>query len=113
MIMAVMILGIALGACVMSFSLAMRSVNTAANQMTALHYARIQIEALRTNHFSATALNPGTYAISNANFTGTCVISNVDTWTKNISMSVPYRKRVRSGYSTNILVTSFGLTLHP
>ena len=111
-VVAVMILGIALGACVMSFSMAMRVTGTAGNQMTALHIARDQLETLRTYTFSSSVLNAGTYAFTNGTFTGSYVISNVNSATKDITVRVLYLNRIRGGYSTNSLVTSMTSTLH-
>jgi prepilin-type N-terminal cleavage/methylation domain-containing protein len=110
---AVMILGIALGACVMSFSMAMRATATAGNQMAALHVARDQLETLRTYSFGSSVLNAGTYAFTNGTFTGSYVISNVNSATKNVTVNVAYINRIRRGYSTNTLVTSLTSTLHP
>ena len=112
-VLSVMILGISLGACLLSFTQGMRGVNTASNQMTSLHYARNQLEGLRTNSFSSSALTAGTYSISNANYTGNYVVTNLDIWTKNITVNIAYRNRLRGGYTTNSLVTSITTTLHP
>jgi prepilin-type N-terminal cleavage/methylation domain-containing protein len=112
-VIAVLILGIALGACVLSFSMAMRTVGTAGTQMAALHIARDQLETLRTYSFSNSVLNAGTYAFTNSSFIGSYTISNVNSATKNITVNVPYINRIRRGYSTNTLVTSVTSTLHP
>ena len=112
-VMAVMILGIALGACVLSFSMAMRSVNTASNQMAAMHAARYELEALRTNSFSSTVLNAGgPYPFTN-DFVGNYTVSNVNSATKDVTVNVWYLNRIHRGYSTNTLVTSLVSTLHP
>ena len=116
-VLAVMILGIALGACVLSFSMAMKSVGTASNQMAALHYARDQLEVLRTNSFTATALNAGTGTIPTnstiyGNLYGSYTVSNVNPATKDITMRVSYPNRIRGGVSTNTLTTSVVSTLH-
>jgi len=113
-VMAVMILGIALGACVLSFSMAMRSVNTAANQMAALHAARDELETLRTNSFSSSSnLTAGVTRQFTNTFAGTYTVSNVDSATKNVTVSVWYLNRIHHGYSTNTLTTSLVSTLHP
>jgi len=112
-VMAVMILGIALGACVLSFSMAMRSVSTAGNQMAALHAARDQLEVLRTNRFSSTTLNAGgPYPFTNT-FAGTYSVTSIDSATKNVTVNVWYLNRIHRGYSTNTLTTSLVSTLHP
>ncbi len=103
--MATMIFGVAVGACVLSFSMGMRIVNTASNQMDSLQDVRSQMEMLRTNHFTSAALNAGSYSLSNANYTGNYVVTNVDAWTKNITVNVVYVNRIRGGNSTNTLVT--------
>ena len=109
---AVTILGVALGACCMSFSFAMRAVKTAGNQMDSLQEARNQIETLRTYKFTNSVLNAGTYGISNQYFTGTYVITNVDSYTKDIYVNISYRNFLRGGNSTNTLYTSITKTLH-
>ena len=110
---ATMIFGVAVGACVLSFSMGMRIVNTASNQMDSLQDVRSQMEMLRTNHFTSAALNAGSYSLSNANYTGNYVVTNVDAWTKNITVNVVYVNRIRGGNSTNTLVTSLTPPLHP
>lgn len=110
--MAVTILGIALGACVLSFSMAMRTVNTAGNQMAALHAARDQLERLRTSSFSDSALNVGgPYQFTNT-FSGNYTVASVDSSTKNVTVNVWYLNRIHRGYSTNTLTTSLVSTLH-
>lgn len=110
--MAVTIMGIALGACILSFSMAMRSVNTASNQMAALHYAREQLEGLRTNSFSNLTSALKTNSVP-ANFTISYTISSVDSATKNLTVNVTYLNRLRRGVSTNTLTTTMVSTLHP
>jgi prepilin-type N-terminal cleavage/methylation domain-containing protein len=110
---ATMILGIALGACVLSFSMAMQIVDTTGKQMDTLHDARSQIEMLRTNHFTNVVFNAGTYAISNANYTGNYVVSNVNSWTKDITVNIAYQNRMTHRMSTNTLITSITTSLHP
>ena len=110
-VLAVMILSIALGACILSFSMAMRSVDTASNQMAALHYAREQLEGLRTNSFSDLSSSLKTNSLP-ANFTISYTISTVDSTTKNITVNVTYLNRLRGGVSTNSLTTSMVSTLH-
>jgi prepilin-type N-terminal cleavage/methylation domain-containing protein len=108
--LAVMILSIALGACILSFSMAMRTVGTASNQMAALHCARDQVEVLRTNSFSGVS---GSGAFTNGNLYGSYTVSSVNTSTKDITVSVWYLNRIHRGYSTNTLTTSMVSTLHP
>jgi prepilin-type N-terminal cleavage/methylation domain-containing protein len=113
-LVAVTIIGISLGACCLSFSLAMRAVSTSANQMDSLQDARNQIELLRTYSFTnATYLTAGTYIISNnPYYRGNYVVSNVDSWTKDITVNIVYQNRLRGGYSTNTLFSSITKTLH-
>ncbi len=112
-VMAVVILGLALGACILSFSMAMRAVNTAGNQMSALHACRDELENLRTYTLTnASTLNSGSHYFTN-NLTGTYVVSNVNTWTKIISVSVPYTNHIHGHFSTNTLTTTLVSTLHP
>ena len=121
-LVAVMILGIALGACVLSFSLAMRVSDTSRNQMFALHAARNQLECLRTNSYSSAALNVGTYQINPANSSSGfytnywgyyTVTANAYSGVKDITVGICYRNRIRGGVSTNTLTTSLSSTLHP
>ncbi len=112
-VMAVVILGMALGACILSFSMAMRAVNTAGNQMSALHASRDELENLRTYSLSnAATLTSGTHYFTN-NLTGTYVVSNVNTWAKIITVSIPYTNHIHGHFSTNTLTTTLVSTLHP
>ena len=106
-VLAVVILGIALGACILSFSMAMRAVNTASNQQVALHSARLEMETLRTFSLtnSTSPLTSGSHTFTNG-VVGTFVVSNVDTWTKNVTVNVPYLNHIHGGTSTNTLLTS-------
>ena len=81
--------------------------------MDALHDARNQVEMLRTNHFTNVVFTAGTYALSNANYVGNYVVSNVDSWTKNITVNIVYVNRIRGGKSTNTLITTLTSSLHP
>lgn len=112
-VMAVMILSIALGACILSFSMAMKTVGTASNQMAALHSARDGLEMLRTNAFSSAKLNPGgPWGFTNT-LIGSYTVTNINSSTKNITVNVWYLNRIHRGYSTNTLTTSMVSTLHP
>ncbi len=112
-VMAVIILGVALGACILSFSMAMRTVNTATNQMAAVHAARTELEGLRTYSLTnASSLTSGTHSFTN-NLTGTYVVSNVNTWTSIVTVSVPYTNHIHGKFSTNTLATTLVSTLHP
>jgi prepilin-type N-terminal cleavage/methylation domain-containing protein len=109
-VLAVMILSIALGACILSFSMAMRSVNTASNQMAALHYAREQLEGLRTNSFDSIS---GSGVFTNGNLYGSYTVSSVDSSTKNITVNVWYLNRIHRGFSTNTFTTTRTSALNP
>jgi prepilin-type N-terminal cleavage/methylation domain-containing protein len=112
-VMAVVILGMALGACILSFSMAMRTVNTAANQMAAVHSCRTELESLRTYSLTnASSLSSGSHSFTN-NLIGTYVVSNVNTWAKIITVSVPYTNHIHGKFSTNTLATTLASTLHP
>ena len=110
-VMAVIILGFAMGACMLSFSFAMKAVSTSGNQMAALHYARDQVEVLRTNLFTDLTTALPTNSVP-ANFTLWYSISSVDSATENITVNVSYLNRLRGGVSTNSLVTTMTSTLH-
>jgi len=128
-VLSAMILGIAVGACILSFSMAMRAVKTAGNQMTAVHSARDALESLRTNSFTSSALSVGTKSLTNACFPSgvSYTVSSVDASNRTVSVSVPYVNYVHrgystnasgtvlssAGYSTNTLVTLLSSTLHP
>lgn len=113
-VMSVVILGVALGACILSFSMAMRTVNTAANQMAAVHACRNELECLRTNSLtnSTSPLTVGSHAFTN-NLTGTFVVSSLNSYTKLITVSVPYTNHIHGKFSTNTLATVLVSTLHP
>jgi type II secretory pathway pseudopilin PulG len=114
-VLSAMILGIALGACILSFSMAMRAVKTAGNQMTALHSARDALETLRTNSFTSSALNVGTNSLTNACFPSgvNYIVTKVDASNRTVSVNVRYVNYIHRGYSTNTLVTLLSSTLHP
>ena len=114
-VMAVIILGMALGACILSFSMAMRIVNTAGNQQFAMHSARAELETLRTYSLtnSGSPLSSGTHVFTNGAFVGTFTVTNIDTWTKNVAVNVFYTNRIRYFIATNTLTTSLTSTLHP
>lgn len=111
-VIAVVILGITLGAGVMGYSMAMKTVYTGRNQIAALHYARDEMEGLRTYSFSNSVLNAGTRTISNATYTGYYTVTNLDSATKNIALGIYYKNSLRGGNSTNILTTTFTDTIH-
>jgi hypothetical protein len=94
--------------------MAMRAVNTASNQQVALHSARLEMETLRTFSLtnSTSPLTSGSHTFTNG-VVGTFVVSNVDTWTKNVTVNVPYLNHIHGGTSTNTLLTSLVSTLHP
>ena len=113
-VMAVVVLGLALGACVLSFSMAMRTVNTAGNQMAAVHACRTELECLRTYSLTnAASLTSGSGRAFTNNLTGTYSVSNVNAWTKIVTVSVPYTNHIRGKFSTNTLATVLVSTLHP
>lgn len=112
-VMSALIFGIGLGACIMSFSMGMRMVNTAGNQMVALHTARDVLESLRTNSFSSTALNAGSQTFSNAYFMVPYTVTSIDACNKTVAVSVKYLNKIHYGYSTNVLTTVISSTLHP
>lgn len=112
-VVAVIILGMALGACILSFSMAMQAVDTANNQMAALHACRGELENLRTYTLTnASTLTTGSHVFTN-NLPGTYVVSNVNTWTRIITVSVPYTNHIHGHFSTNTLATTLVSTLHP
>ena len=121
-LLAVMVLGIALGACVLSFSMAMKASDTSRNQMFALHAARYELECLRTNSYSSAALIANTYGIKTNNSSSGyytnywgyyTVANNAYVGIKDVTVGIYYRNRLRGGVSTNILTTSLSSALHP
>ena len=119
--LAMLVLGVALGACILSFSMAMRTVSTAGNQMAAVHAMRSEVEILRTNGIYTAPLKVGSYLWTNRTFTGSgtltfigsYTVTSLGTNTKNLSVSLPYRNFIRYGYTTNTLSTLIVSTLHP
>ena len=121
-VLAVMVLGIALGACVLSFSMAMKAADTSRNQMFALHAARYELECLRINSYNSATLNVGTNQINTNNWSSGyytnywgyyIVTNNAYAGVKDVTVGICYRNRLRGGVSTNILTTSLSNTLHP
>jgi prepilin-type N-terminal cleavage/methylation domain-containing protein len=119
--LAMLVLGVALGACILSFSMAMRTVSTSGNQMAAVHAMRSQVENLRTNGIYDAPLKAGTFYWTNRTFTGSGTLTFIGTYsvtvintnTKSISVSLPYRNFIGGGYTTNTLSTLMVSTLHP
>lgn len=113
-VISVVILGFALGACVLSFSMSMRTVYTAANQQIALHSVRTELETLRNQSLTnSSSLTAGTHSFTNGTIFGTYLVTNIDSCTKNITVSVLYTNKIHGGTSTNTLMTSLTSTLHP
>jgi prepilin-type N-terminal cleavage/methylation domain-containing protein len=116
--MAIVILGLSLSACVISFTMSMQAVKTAANQMAALHSARYELETLRTLSLTnSSSLNSGTYSFTNGNTIGTYTVSNLNSCTKNVTVNVLYRNYINhsitNNIATNSLATTLTSTLHP
>ena len=111
-VIASMALAIYLGAFILSFSMAMRMVNTASNQMTAVHTARDVLESLRTNSFGSANLSAGSHTFSNTYFTVPYSVTSIDACNKTVVVSVPFLNRIHRGSSTNTLTTVLSSTLH-
>lgn len=117
-----LVLGVALGACMLSFSMAMRTVSTAGNQMAAVHAMRSEVEILRTNGLFDPPLSAGTHSWTNTAYIGSGTLTVIGSYTVNsldytntkmISVSLPYRNFIRGGFTTNTLSTLMVSTLHP
>jgi prepilin-type N-terminal cleavage/methylation domain-containing protein len=112
------IFAICLSACVISFTMSMQAVKTGANQMAALHSARYELEVLRTNSLlSSSLLTAGTHSFTNGSVIGTYTVTNLNSCTKNVSVSVTYVNYINQAptacISTNTLTTTLTSTLHP
>jgi prepilin-type N-terminal cleavage/methylation domain-containing protein len=121
-VMAVAILGFALSACVLSFSMSEQAVFTAANQMAALHSARYELETLRTLSLTnSSSLNAGYHVFTNGTVAGTYTVSNLNSCTRSLVVTVNYLNYINhtnamstaKGASTNTLTTILTSTLHP
>jgi len=121
-VFSVMLLDIALGACVFSFTLAMNISGASRNKMYALHAARCQLECLRTNSYGATALSVGTHGITNSasagyytNYWGYYTVTANASYAgvKDITVAICYQNYPRDNIATNFLSTSLSQTLHP
>jgi type II secretory pathway pseudopilin PulG len=116
--LAIVILGVSLGACVISFTMSMQAVKTAANQMAALHSARYELETLRTLSLTnSSSLNSGTHSFTNGSVVGTYTVSNLNSCTRNVTVNVTYMNYINHALSNNIatntLATTLVSTLHP
>lgn len=116
--MAIMILGFSLSAAVLSFTMSMQGVKTAANQMAALHSARYELETLRTLSLTnSTLLNAGTHSFTNGSTIGTYTVTNLNSCIKNVTVNVTYMNYINhsltNNIATNTLVTTLSSTLHP
>ncbi len=117
-VLAIMILGFSLSACVISFTMSMQAVKTAANQMAALHSVRYELETLRTLSLTnSSSLNSGTHSFTNNGIVGTYTVTNLNSCTKNLTVNVTYMNYINHGLTNNIatntLVTTLASTLHP
>jgi type II secretory pathway pseudopilin PulG len=117
-LLAIMILGFSLSACVISFTMAMQAVKTGASQMAALHLARLELETLRTLSLTNSAsLNAGSYVFTNGSVIGTYTVTNLDSCTKNVAVSVTYtnyiNRSLANNIATNTLTATLTSTLHP
>jgi len=118
-VVAVLILALGLGASALTFNMAMRSVATNRNQMSALHYAREQIEFLRTLNWSDPALSPGTYNISTPDYSGFYAVSPGGTDVRNVTVSINLVNEMANptapgtnGLSQAVLTTAITRVLH-
>lgn len=117
-LLAIMILGFSLSACVISFTMSMQAVKTGANQMTALHSARLELETLRTLSLTnSSSLNAGTYVFTNGSAIGSYTVTNLNSCTKNVAVSVLYTNYINhsitNNIATNTLTATLTSTLHP
>jgi prepilin-type N-terminal cleavage/methylation domain-containing protein len=116
--MAIVILGISLSAAVISFTMSMQGVKTAANEMAALHSARYELETLRTLSLTnSSLLNAGTHSFTNGNVIGTYTVTNLNSCTKNVTVNYNYMNYINHSVTNNIatdtLATTLTSTLHP
>jgi type II secretory pathway pseudopilin PulG len=116
--MAIVILGLSLSAAVISFTMSMQGVKTAANEMAALHSARYELETLRTLSLTnSSLLNAGTHSFTNGSVVGTYTVSNLNSCTKNVTVNYNYMNYINHSVTNNIatdtLVTTLTSTLHP
>jgi len=117
-LLAIMILGFSLSACLISFTMSMQAVKTGANQMSALHSTRLELETLRTLSLTnSPSLNAGTHVFTNGSVMGTYTVTNLDSCTKNVAVSVTYTNyinhSVTNNIATNTLTATLTSTLHP
>ena len=113
-IIAMVILAVGLGACALTFNMALLSVSNNQNRMAALHFARDELEQLRTLPFTHAALAPGvTYTISDNSYTGSYTVTTVNADLINISLSISWDNAMGGGMaSTEVLTTSLARPLH-
>jgi type II secretory pathway pseudopilin PulG len=111
-VISVMIMGMSLGACILTFSLAARIVATGENQLGALHASRAELERLRMYKFTNSVLSAGSYNFTNLFGSGTYSVTNMNSNAKTIIVNVPYLNPLRTGYLTNTLTTEIVTTLH-
>ncbi|MGD1017851.1 MAG: type II secretion system protein [Verrucomicrobiia bacterium] len=116
--LAIGILAVTLSVCVISFTMSMQGVKTAANQMAALHSARYELETLRTLSLTnSSSLNAGTHVFTNGSVIGTYTVTNLNSCTKNVTVNVTYinyiNRSITNNIATNTLATILTSTLHP
>ena len=116
--LAIGILAVTLSVCVISFTMSMQGVKTAANEMAALHSARYELETLRTLSLTnSSLLNAGTHSFTNGSVIGTYTVSNLNSCTKNVTVNYNYMNYINHSVTNNIatdtLATTLTSTLHP
>ena len=109
---ALVILAVGLGACAITFNMAMMSVRNNQNRMSALHFAREELERLRTLSFTDGALALGNHDITNTEYLGSYAVTSVNPDLVNISLSIQWDNAMRGSTVTEVLTTSIARPLH-
>ena len=111
-VIAVVILGLALGVAAMTFNMAMRTVATSRNRMNGMHFARQEVERLRTFAFDDQALAAGDHAINRGAYVGAYTVTTVNSDLKDITLGVDWYNSMSNGVSAAVLTTYLAKALH-
>lgn len=109
---AIVILAFGLGAAALTFNMAIRNVAANRTQMSVMHFARNELEFLRTRSFDHSDLNLGTHTVSGGAYPATYTVTSAGTELKNVAISVTWPNEMSQGNAVTVLTTTLAKPLH-
>ena len=110
-VIAIVVLAVGMGACALTFNMAMRSVSTNRSKMSAVHLARNEMEVLRTQGWDDPALTIGSHVITNDLYSGQYVVAGVNDDVRNVTLSIDWAHFMTNGNAAATLTTSLAKQL--